>query len=78
MSRFLVKYLNTPFYHTLLKEMSASSNNVGNSRGRGKAWKREFVLGLANLVKDNWRSLGLGDGNLRNIPDCFNTYRVLI
>ena len=78
MSRFLVKYLNTPFYHTLLKEMSASSNNVGNSLGRGKAWKREFVLGLANLVKENWRSLGLGDANLRNIPDCFNTYRVLI
>ena len=55
----------------LSKEMSSPSNNVGNSRGRGKDWKREFVLVLDNLVKVNWRSLGLGDANVRNIPYCF-------
>ena len=43
--------------------MSLPSDSDKHSHGRGNAWTRDRLLILANLVKERWRSLDLGNSN---------------
>lgn len=77
-SQFLANYLYFLSFDFSHIEMSAPSNNNRPIRGRGNAWTRERVIVLANLIKERWQSLGLGDSSSLNNRRCLIDHYVLI